>query len=344
MKMYRLGNSDLHVSPLCLGSMTFGQQNSEDEAHQQLDMAFAQGINFIDTAEMYPVPGKPETQGRSECFIGSWLMHQDRSKIILASKVTGPSRGFNWIRGGPHAVNRENIRAALHGSLKRLQTEYLDLYQIHWPDRYVPMFGESSYELSREKACTSFSEQLEALAECVREGKIRHVGLSNETPYGVSEFVKLAESGGWPRVVSIQNPYNLINRHFEYGLSEMCRHHDVGMMAYSPLGFGMLSGKYDAADAVGRLNLFPAFGLRYRKPNVARAVSHYVALAREIGVTPAQLALAFVRTRWFVTSCIIGATSMIQLEENLQSLNIHLDENVFARIEAIHADIPNPAP
>ena len=344
MKFNRLGKSDLEVSSFCLGTMTFGQQNSEFEAHSQLDRALAQGINFIDTAEMYPIPGKPETQGRTESFVGTWLKHQDRSRIVLASKVTGPSRGFNWIRGGPKAVNRENIRSALHDSLKRLQTDYLDLYQIHWPDRYVPMFGESFYVASREKASTPFAEQLETFSECMREGKIRYIGLSNETPYGVSEFVKLAESRGLPYVVSIQNAYNLLNRVFEYGLSEMCRHHDIGLLAYSPMAFGVLSGKYESADAVGRLNLFPAFGVRYRKPKVVQAVSRYAMLAREVGLTPAQLALAFVRSRWFVTSTIIGATSLTQLEENLGSVNIELADEVMAKIDDIHAEFSNPAP
>lgn len=341
MKYNRLG--DMAVSEICLGTMTFGEQNDLSDACDQLDHAVSCGVNFIDTAEMYPVPGKAETQGRTEEFVGKWLKRQQRDRLHIATKVAGPSRGFSWIRGGPLAVDGKNVREALEASLKRLGTDYVDLYQIHWPDRNVPMFGKSFYDPALEHATVPILEQLEALSELVKSGKARHVGLSNETPWGLMEFLKISENHGLAKVVSIQNAYNLINRVFEYGLSEICHREKVGLLAYSPLGFGLLSGKY-LEGGKGRLTLFPQFGQRYHKQNVTEAASDYCSLAREAGLSPAQLALAFVRSRSFVSSTIIGATSMSQLKENIESAEVVLDEAMLAKIDAIHSRFPNPAP
>src|SRR5512135_1184159 len=324
MEYRRLGSSDLTVSALALGTMTFGEQNSEAEAHAQLDLAVSHGVNFIDTAEMYPVAPRAETVHRTESYLGSWLRHQPRDKLIVATKIAGPGRGFGWIRNGPR-INREHINAAIDGSLRRLQTDYVDLYQIHWPDRYVPMFGATSYDVTQERDSTPIAEQLQLLAELVKAGKVRHIGLSNETPWGVTEFVRCAEQLGLPKIASVQNAYHLMNRSFESGLAEICHHAHVGLLAYSPLAFGWLSGKYLAdANARGRITLFPGFGQRYNKPNVPPATGEYVRIAREAGITPATMALAFARTRWFTGSVILGATTQEQLKENLDSAEITL--------------------
>ncbi len=343
MKYQQLGTSDLKVSALALGTMTFGEQTSLTEAHEQLAYAVAQGVNFIDTAEMYPVPGRPETQGRTEEYVGKWLRTQVRDSLIIATKVTGPSRGFDWIRGGPKAVDRANITAALHASLKRLQTDYIDLYQIHWPARNVPMFGHNEYDPKLEHASTTIEEQLTVLTELVSSGKVRHIGLSNETPWGIAEFLKVSERSGLQRIVSVQNPYNLINRTFEIGTYEMCQREKISLLAYSPLAFGLLSGKYiKNPPKNGRFTLFPKFGQRYRKLNVPVAIEAYADLAAQHGLSPAAMALAFVRSRPFVASTIIGATSMAQLQENLTSPE--LDAETIKAIGLIHARYPNPAP
>jgi aryl-alcohol dehydrogenase-like predicted oxidoreductase len=344
MNYKKLGWTNLEVSPLCLGTMTFGEQNTEAEAHAQLDLAFDHGVNFIDTAEMYPVPPRGETQGSTELFVGSWLARQPRDKIILATKLTGPSRGFDWIRGGPR-VSPDHMREALVGSLKRLRTDYIDLYQIHWPDRYVPMFGETSFDVGRLGETTPILEQLEVMDEFVRSGKVRHIGLSNETPWGVSEFSRLAEKHDLPRIASIQNAYHLMNRSFESGLTEACHYLDILLLAYSPLAFGLLSGKYlNDAQANGRLTRFPQFGRRYDKPNVPEATAEYVRLAREAGLHPAQMALAFVMQQPFVGSTIIGATSIEQLRINLGALDTPLPPELRGKIEQLHQRYPNPAP
>lgn len=344
MEYRRLGSSDLTVSALCLGTMTFGEQNSEQDAHQQLDMAVAHGVNFIDTAEMYPVAPRAETQGRTESYIGSWLKRQPREKLIIATKIAGPARGFSWIRNGPR-VNREHLNAAIDASLKRLQTDYIDLYQIHWPDRYVPMFGATSYDITQQHDTTSIAEQLLALGDLVKAGKIRHIGLSNETPWGVCEFVRCAEQSGLPKIVSIQNAYHLMNRTIESGLSEVCHHAKVGLLAYSPLAFGHLSGKYHAdPKAHGRITLFPGFGQRYNKPNVPAATAAYVRIAQQANISPSTMALAYARTRWFTSSVILGATTLAQLEENLASCELTLSAEVLEQIEAVHRLYPSPAP
>ena len=344
MEYRQLGESNLKVSALALGTMTFGEQNSEADAHAQLDFAVSRGVNFIDTAEMYPVAPCAETAHRTESYIGSWLKHQPRDKLILATKITGPARGFSWIRNTPR-INRTQINAAIDGSLRRLQTDYIDLYQIHWPDRYVPMFGATGYDASQERDSVPISEQLQALGELVQAGKVRHIGLSNETPWGVNEFVRCAAELNLPKIISIQNAYHLMNRTFEAGLAEMCHHTNVGLLAYSPLAFGWLSGKYLAdPQAKGRVTLFQGFGQRYNKPNVPAATQEYVRIAREAGLNPAQMALAFARTRWFTTSVILGATSLQQLNENLDSAEVTLAGEVLEQIEAVHKLYPNPAP
>jgi aryl-alcohol dehydrogenase-like predicted oxidoreductase len=344
MEYRQLGASDLKVSALALGTMTFGEQNSEAEAHAQLDLAVAHGVNFIDTAEMYPVAPRAETAGRTESYIGTWLKRQPRDQLIVASKIAGPARGFSWIRNGPR-ITRAQLTAALDGSLRRLQTDYVDLYQIHWPDRYVPMFGATSYDAAQERDSVPIAEQLQALSDLVKAGKVRHIGLSNETSWGVSEFLRCAEALGLPKIISIQNAYHLMNRTFEAGLAEVCRHANVGLLAYSPLAFGHLTGKYLAdPQAKGRVTLFPGFGQRYHKPNVPAASKEYVRIANEAGLSPAQMALAFARTRWFTSSVLLGATSVQQLQENLDSAEVTLTAEVLEQIEAVHRLYPNPAP
>ncbi|GAB4366583.1 MAG: NADP(H)-dependent aldo-keto reductase [Elainellaceae cyanobacterium] len=339
-----LGESNLKVSEICLGTMTYGQQNSIEDAHQQLDYAIAQGVNFIDTAEMYPVPAKAETYGTTEAYIGAWLKHQPRDRLVIATKIAGPGRGMKWIRGGTKAIDRRNLQQAVDDSLKRLQTDYIDLYQIHWPDRAVPLFGQTAYHPRQERETIPIQEQLTAFAELIKAGKIRYIGLSNETPWGVCAFSQAAQLG-LPKVVSIQNAYNLINRVFDSALAEACYRERVGLLAYSPLGFGLLSGKYlRGQPEAARISLFPGFGQRYLKPNVPEAVAAYAEIATRHGLTSAQLAIAFVRSRWFVTSTIIGATTMTQLQENLQSVEITLTDQILAEIDAVHQRFPNPAP
>ena len=345
MNIRPLGKSDLQIPDICLGTMTFGEQTAEADAHAQLDFAMNAGVNFIDTAEMYAVPPRPETCGASETIVGNWLARQQRDKIILATKVTGPARSLDWIRNGPPTLDRANIRAAIEGSLKRLQTDYIDIYQLHWPERNQPMFGLWQFEPKNERATTPIREQLEALAELVREGKVRQVAVSNEHPWGIMQFIRLAEECGLPRIVSTQNAYNLMTRTFETGMAETCYREQVGLLAYSPLAFGHLTGKYHANPAApGRLTQWPAFGQRYTKPNVAPAVAAYVALAERHNLTPTQLALGFVNSRWFVSSTIIGASSLAQLKETLPAVHTPLTTEILAEIDNIHLRYTNPAP
>ena len=345
MEYHQLGTSNLNVSAICLGTMTFGEQNSEAEAHAQLDYAFAHGINFVDTAEMYPVPPKAETCTRTETIIGTWLKKQPRDKVILATKAAGPRRAMEWIRGGPKSLDRTNLRAAVEGSLTRLQTNYIDLYQLHWPERNVPMFGQYQFDPSQETNALPIREQLQALAELVQEGKIRAIGVSNEHPWGVMEFLRLANEYKLPRIASIQNCYNLVNRGFEFGLTEIAYREKVGLLAYSPLAFGHLSGKYvNDPTASGRVTLFKGFAQRYDKPNVKPASAAYAELARKHKLTPAQMALSFVYHRWFVTSTIIGATSLSQLKENLSAWKKPLADDLTQEIEVLHLRYMNPAP
>ena len=340
-----LGDSDLKVSNICLGTMTFGQQNTESQGHQQLDYAFEQGINFVDTAEMYPVPPRADTVHSTESIVGSWLKNQPRDKVILATKATGGSRGLEWVREGNHAFNKDNLRNALEGSLKRLNTDYVDLYQLHWPERNTPMFGQYLFNPEHERDFTSFVETLEALDELIQEGKIRHIGLSNEWAWGLMKFVESAKTHNLPKVVSVQNAHNLINRTFDQSLREVSYRENVPLLAYSPLAFGHLSAKYvDGSDSKGRVNIFDGFAQRYEKPAVEPAVKAYAALANDLGVTPATLALAFVYSRWFCASTIIGATSMAQLKENIDASNILWSEEIEQAVEEIHLNFFNPAP
>ncbi len=346
MQYRRLGRTDIEVSALCLGTMTFGEQNTESEAHQQLDAALAADINFIDTAEMYPVPPKGETQGLTEAYIGSWLKaRNNRNQVILATKVSGPSAAFTHLRGGKLGFDRNNIKTALNDSLKRLQTDYVDLYQLHWPERSTNYFGQLGYQHHADEQFTAFEEVLAVLGELIQAGKIRHIGLSNETPWGTMRLLQLAEQLGLPRVASIQNPYNLLNRSFEVGLAEIAHREDVGLLAYSPLGFGVLSGKYldGPWPADARLTLFDRF-VRYVGERGVSATHAYVSLARSHGLEPAQMALAYVTSRPFVTSNIIGATNMAQLQQNIDSAELSLSADVLDAIETLHQQHTYPCP
>jgi len=348
MKYSLVGNTDLKVSRICLGTMTWGEQNSEAEAHEQLDYAQSLDINFIDTAETYPVPPRAETYGTTESHIGTWLKkRQTRDKIILATKVAGPGEIASHIRGGPH-LNRHHIRQALEGSLQRLQTDYIDIYQVHWPERSTNFFGKLGYTPTKIEENIQIEETLTALGEFVKEGKIRYVGVSNETPWGVMTYLKLAEQHGLPRIVTIQNPYCLLNRTYEIGLAEISHREQVGLLAYSPLAGGVLSGKYlnDARPAGARISLFSRFDRYIKSEYGIKATEAYVRLAIQHGLDPAQMALAYVNSRPFLTSTIIGATTMKQLKADIASIHLELDmdEEVLEGIEAIHQQYPNPCP
>jgi aryl-alcohol dehydrogenase-like predicted oxidoreductase len=347
MELRRLGTTDLHVSALCLGTMTWGEQNGQDEAFAQMDYAVAQGINFFDTAEMYAVPPTEKTYGTTETIIGNWFRAHPgmRQKIVLASKVVGQADWLPHIRDGKPRLNRAHIEAAIDGSLKRLQTDYLDLYQMHWPDRNTNYFGMLGYRHDAHETSTPIEETLDVLAGLVKSGKVRHIGISNETPWGTMRYVVAAEARGLPRIASIQNPYNLLNRSFEIGLAEIAHRENVGLLAYSPLAFGVLSGKYlgGARPEGARITLFKRFS-RYTNPQAEAATAKYLALAKQHGLDPVQMALQYVTTRSFVTSNILGATSLDQLKTNIASAQVVLSEDVLKGIEAIHVEQPNPAP
>ena len=339
-----LGQTGIQVSSLCLGTMTWGEQNTEADAHAQLDYATDHGIQFIDTAELYPVPPRPETQGRTETYLGSWLKQRGRrDDLVLATKACGPGEWVQYFRGGPRHTEAY-LTAAVEDSLSRLQTDYVDLYQLHWPDRATNFFGQLGYQ-HREGPETPIDEILRALERLVQNGKIRAIGLSNETPWGVMRFLEIARREQLPLVQSIQNPYSLLNRTFEIGLAEIAHREQVGLLAYSPLGFGVLSGKYrnNQRPAKARLTLFTRFS-RYNNPQATAATEAYCSLAEASGMTPTEIALAFVTTRPFVTSNIIGATSLAQLAENIETHARILPESVLTEIDAIHQQYPNPAP
>lgn len=346
MEHVKLGRTDMSVTKVCLGTMTFGEQNTEADAHSQLDYALERGINFIDTAEMYPVPPSAATQGSTERFIGSWLKKSGaRERIVLATKAAGPNANQTWIRGGKHNLDAANIRAAVHASLARLQTDYIDLYQLHWPSRNVPIFGANQFDPRKERNGVPIEDTLAVLGELVKEGKIHHIGVSNESPWGVCEYVKQAEMKGLPRIATIQNLYNLTARAFETTLlDEVCFREEVSLLAYSPLAFGQLSAKYiDDPKAVGRLSIYPpTWSPRYLRPAVLDATREYAALARENGMSPAQMALAWCYSRWFVGSTIIGATTLAQLKENIDAFETVLAVEVMKRIDEIHARYTNP--
>ncbi|MGI9229081.1 MAG: NADP(H)-dependent aldo-keto reductase [Gammaproteobacteria bacterium] len=347
MQFRKLGHTDINVSLLCLGSMTWGEQNTQAEAHAQLDHAINQGINFIDTAEMYPIPTRQETQGRTEEHIGTWLnKHGQREQLIIATKIIPAAEWINYIRGPSTCLDRDNIEQAINASLKRLQTDYIDLYQIHWPERDSNFFGRLNYHHAPDKDGTPIEETLLALAAMVEQGKIRYVGVSNETPWGVAEYLRLARELGLPRIVSIQNPYSLLNRSYEIGLAEFAHREQVGLLAYSPLAFGTLTGKYlDGNKPAGaRLTLFGDKYSRYTGPDGVRMTAEYTRLAKEHDLQPAQMALAFVNQRPFLTSNIIGATDLEQLQMNIDSVNVVLPESLLQEIDALHKSQPNPCP
>nr|WP_086940633.1 NADP(H)-dependent aldo-keto reductase [Thaumasiovibrio occultus] len=344
MKYQKIAHSSLEVSKICLGTMTFGEQNSEQDAHRQLDFALERGVNFIDTAEMYPVPPSPATQGRTESYIGSWLKKSgNRERVVLATKVAGP-RTLPYIRENM-ALDRRNIHDAVETSLERLQTDYIDLYQLHWPQRQTNTFGKLNFSEPEEASLVPLLDTLEALQELVRAGKIRYIGVSNETPWGVMNYLRLAEKHALPRIVTIQNPYNLLNRSFEVGLAEISHYEEVGLLAYSPMAFGALSGKYlDGNKPAGaRCTLHARFS-RYFTPQGIAATKAYVELARQYGLDPAQMALAFVNQRPFVTSNIIGATTLEQLEANIASVDLTLSAEIMEKIEEIGVRYSNPCP
>ncbi len=350
--LVQLGTSDLHVTPICLGTMTFGEQVNEADSHAILDRSLARGVNFIDTAEMYSVPPKAETCGYTETIIGNWFAKNPgaRQKLVVATKVAGPSRGMPWIRDHMGLAVKDFVTSC-EGSLRRLQTDVIDLYQIHWPERHVPAFGAVYYDPKKETSEITIHAQLEALAQLVKAGKVRHVGLSNETPYGVHEFVRLAEQHGLPRAVTTQNPYCLINRTYENGLDETCHRLNVSLLAYSPLGFGLLTGKYDASGITGpdapkgaRISDYESVRKqRWGRPDALAAARRYNALAIENGMTPSQMALAFCYTKWQVASTIIGVTSMAQLDADLDAWGTTLSPEVLAAIDAIRWEMRDPA-
>lgn len=346
MQYRRLGRTDLEVSVICLGTMTWGGQNSEADGHRQMDYALDHGVNFWDTAEMYAVPPTAETYGRTEEIIGTWFKTRGgRQRVVLASKVAGPDPRLGYLRGGKARLDRANIAAAVEGSLQRLKTDVIDLYQLHWPERETNVFGRLGYGAGADAGGTPIEETLEALAGLVEAGKIRHVGLSNETAWGAMRYLALADAGRGPRMVSIQNPYSLLNRSFEVGLAEVALREACGLLAYSPLGMGVLSGKYlgGARPPGARLTLHTHYR-RYLNPQAVAATAAYVRLARERGLDPARMALAYVNARPFVTSTIIGATTLEQLASDIASIDLALDREAVDAIEAIHKVYTYPSP
>jgi len=351
MHYNELGRTGMSVSRICLGTMTWGRQNTQDEGFAQMDYALDQGVNFFDTAELYSVPPTAETYGATETIIGNWFKARgNRDKVILASKIAcknaaGQNPPVDYMRDGAMKLDKANIEAAVDASLRRLQTDYLDLYQIHWPERPSNFFGRLGFDAAHQDTSTPLEETLDALAGLVKAGKIRAVGLSNDTPWGVMKCLGLADQKGLPRVASVQNPYSLVNRTYEVGMAEVSAREDCGLLAYSPLAFGVLSGKYLGGQRPdgARLTLFPYFS-RYVSPLVELATRRYVEVAKAHGLDPAQMALAYVNSRGFLTSNIIGATTMEQLKSNIASDEIVLSDAVLDAIGAIHKDIPNPAP
>ena len=346
MKFKKLGHTNIDVSLICLGTMNMGEQNTQEEGFEQMDYSFEQGVNFFDTAEVYAVPPKQETQGKTEEIIGNWFVKsKKREKIILATKMVGP--GVEWIRNGGGNYTEENIAIAIEGSLKRLQTDYIDLYQLHWPERNTNYFGKRNYEHdSDEGKWNDLESVLKALKKFVDQGKIKYIGISNETPWGLSKFLEVAEQLNLPRIVSVQNPYNLLNRAYDIGMSEISCREKVGLLAYSPLAIGYLSGKYrdNQIPKNSRIGLFGDFWTRYKEDNAKKAVDDYYKLAKENGLTLTQMSLAFVNSRPFMTSNIIGATTMEQLKENIGTVDVDLSNEIIEKINLIHSNNPNPTP
>ena len=345
MKFKKLGNTDLDVSLMCLGTMTWGTQNSEKEAFEQMDYSIDQGVNFFDTAELYSVPPTAESYGKTEVMIGNWFeKRKNRNKVILASKIAGP--GLDWIRDGKKSYNEKHLAEAIDGSLKRLKTDYIDLYQLHWPERSTNTFGRREYTINKNEGdWNDFENILQALQKFIKSGKIRHIGLSNETPYGLSKYLELSKHKNLPRMMSVQNPYSLVNRTYEIGMSEISIREKCGLLVYYPLASGALSGKYRDGQMPknARITLFKGWE-RMINPLAMKAYDEYFKLAKEANITMVQLAQAFVNSRPFVTSNIIGATTMDQLKENIGSINIELTEEILEKINIIHNNNPNPAP
>ena len=344
MQYKNLPGTNLNVSRVCLGTMTWGEQNSEKEAHEQIEYAVAHGINFIDTAEMYPVPPNAKTQGRTESYLGSWLAKQQRSKLIIATKVAGPGRR-DWIRNGRTDLTQDVIADAVDTSLARLQTDYIDLYQIHWPQRNVPNFGATEFDPTKEKDGPAIHEQVQGMAAMIKAGKIHHYGLSNESAWGVCKFREAAKELGVPGPITIQNSYSLISRNVDNDLAETLFREKMSLLAYSPLAAGILSGKYmgGAKPPGTRFVLFDSLGIRFRKPMVSEAVDAYAALARRRGMSLVQLALGYVNSRWYLGASIIGATTMAQLAEDIAGAQIELDKETLEDIKEIQRRYPNPA-
>ena len=345
MKFKKLGNTDLDVSLICLGTMTWGTQNTEKDAFEQMDYSVSQGVNFFDTAEIYSVPPTSDSYGKTEVMIGNWFeKRRNRDKIILASKVAGP--GCDWIRGGGNNFDEKKIGEAIDGSLKRLKTDYIDLYQLHWPERSTNFFGRRDYSYNnKEGEWNSFENILDALGKYIKSGKIRYIGMSNETPYGLSRYLEISKNKGAPRMMSVQNPYSLVNRTYEIGMSEISIRQKCGLLVYYPLAAGALSGKYRNGEMPknSRMALFKGWE-RHLNPLAMRAYDEYYKLAKDFNLTMVQLAQSFVNSRPFVTSNIIGATTMEQLKENIDSVNIDFTDEMMERVDKIHNENPNPSP
>ena len=345
MKYKKLGTTDLDVSLICLGTMTWGTQNSEKDAFEQMDYSASKGINFFDTAEIYSVPPTADSYGKTEIMIGNWFeRRKNRDKIILASKIAGP--GCDWIRGGKNSFDEKKIGEAIDGSLKRLKTDYIDLYQLHWPERSTNYFGKREYSVNDDEGdWNSFESILQALAKFIKSGKIRHIGMSNETPFGLSKYIELSKNKNLPRMMSVQNPYNLVNRTYEIGMSEISLREKCGLLVYYPLAAGGLSGKYrnDQMPKNSRMALFKGWE-RHLNPLAMKAYDEYHKLAKDNNMTMVQLAQSFVNSRPFVTSNIIGATTMEQLKENIDSIDVELTDEIMEKINVIHNNNPNPSP
>ncbi len=345
MNYKKLGNTDIDVSTICLGTMTWGEQNTQNEGFEQMNYALDQGVNFWDTAEIYSIPPKKETFGSTEIIIGNWFKKtQKRDKVILASKVCGPMR--EYVRGGGNQFVKKNITEALEGSLKRLKTDYIDLYQLHWPERKTNFFGKLGYDHDDTNKWTKFEDILENLKKFIEQGKIRHIGISNETPWGLSKFLELSINKNLPRMLSVQNPYNLLNRTYEIGLAEMSAREKTGLLAYSPLACGYLSGKYrnNEMPKDSRIERDGDFWTRYDKPNSNNAIDAYYKIAKKYGLNFAQMSLKFLEIQPFVTSVIIGATTMEQLKTNIESVNVNLTDQIIKEINEVQEIYPNPCP
>ncbi len=346
MKFKKLGDTDLEVSLMCLGTMTWGEQNTQEEGFEQMDYAVEKGINFFDTAELYAIPPKEKTYGKTEEIIGNWFQaKKNREKIILASKIAGP--GLKWIRGGGEQFSEKNLEEALNESLRRLKTDYIDLYQLHWPERKANYFGGFGYvHNENEKKWNNFSNILKVLKKFIDKGKIRYIGISNETPWGFSKFLQIAQKENLPKIVSVQNPYSLVNRTYEIGMSEISIREKTGLLAYSPLAAGYLTGKYRNKQIPknSRLDLHYDNYHRYHKKRTYDAIDKYYKISKKYKISLAKLSIAFVNSRDFVTSNIIGATKMEQLKENIDSINVSLDQQIIDEINLVHQNNPNPSP